>query len=184
MIRPYLEAGKLVTTHGVRGELKMELWCGEAALLKKAKTLYGTAAGGRPVQVQMLRQLPNSMAILKLEGVDDMDAARRLVGSMLYFDRNDVQLAKGVCFISDLLGCQVEDADTGRIYGTVLSVTHPGPQDIYTVKTPSGEERMFPGVPAFLVDKQPEQGRILIRPIAGMFDDDVVLDKPGEGEDA
>ncbi len=178
MIRPYLEAGKLVTTHGVRGELKMELWCGEAALLKRAKVLYGTAEGGKPMAVQALRQLPNSMAILKLEGVDDMDAARRLVGSMLYFDRNDVRLAKGVCFISDLLGCEVRDADDGRVYGTVKSVTHPGPQDIYTVVTPSGEERMFPGVPAFLVDKQPEAGYISIRPIPGMFDDDVVLDKP------
>ncbi len=184
MIRPYLEAGKLVTTHGVRGELKMELWCGEAALLKRAKTLYGTAEGGRPVKVQALRQLPGSMALIKLEGVEDMDAARRMVGSMLYFDRNDVRLAKGVCFISDLLGCRVEDADTGRVYGTVKSVTHPGPQDIYTVVTPSGEERMFPGVPAFLVDKQPKEGRILIRPIPGMFDDDVILDVAQPEEEA
>ena len=184
MIRPYLEAGKLVTTHGVRGELKMELWCGEAALLKHAKTLYGTAEGGRPVKVLALRQLPGDMALLKLEGVDDMDAARKLVGTMLYFDRNDVRLAKGVSFISDLLGCEVRDADTGCVYGTVKSVTHPGPQDIYTVATPSGEERMFPGVPAFLVDKKPEEGFILIRPIPGMFDDDVLEDRAGAEEEA
>lgn len=177
MIRPYLEAGKLVTTHGVRGELKMELWCGEAALLRRAKTLYGTADGGRPVQVHSLRQLPGSMALIKLAGVEDMDAARRMVGSMLYFDRNDVKLARGVCFISDLLGCEVRDADTGRVYGTVKSITHPGPQDIYTVTTPDGE-RMFPGVPAFLKAKCPEEGYILVTPIPGMFDDDAVVDKP------
>ena len=51
--------------------------------------------------------------------------------------------------MADLIGCEVRDADTGKVYGVVTSVDHPGAQDIYTAKAPSGKEYMFPGVDAF-----------------------------------
>lgn len=46
-MQKYLEAGKVVTTHGVRGEMKLELWCDGVAFLKKVGRLYTTprAAG-------------------------------------------------------------------------------------------------------------------------------------------
>lgn len=182
MFQQYLEAGRIVTTHGVRGEVKMELWCGELSLLKNAKTLYRSAQGSRPLAVASLRGA-GGMALAKFAGVDDMDAARALVGTVLYFDRDDVRLPAGTCFIADLLGCQVRDADTGRVYGVIKSIDHPGPQDIYTVQAPDGREYLFPGVPAFLKEKNPAQGYILVTPIPGLFDDDVVLDKPGAQEE-
>lgn len=183
MFQQYLEAGKIVTTHGVRGEVKMELWCGELSLLRGVRTLYGTAQGGRPLTVAGLRGA-GSMAIARFAGVEDMDAARALVGRVLYFDRADVKLPQGIYYIADLIGCEVRDADTGRVYGKVKSITHPGPQDIYTVQGPDGREHMIPGVPAFLKEKNPAEGYILVTPIPGLFDDDVMLDRPDGGEDA
>ena len=44
-MQKYLEAGKVVTTHGVRGEMKLELWCDGAAFLKKVGRLYTTPQG-------------------------------------------------------------------------------------------------------------------------------------------
>ena len=84
------------------------------------------------------------MALVKFAGVDDMDAARALQGQAFYFDRNDVHLAPGRWYVADLIGCEVRDADTGKVYGVVTSVDRPGPQDIYTVKAPNGKEYMFP----------------------------------------
>ncbi len=98
------------------------------------------------------------MALLQLEGVDDMDAARALRGQVFYFDRNDATLPAGRWYVADLIGCEVRDADTGRVYGVVTSVDHPGAQDIYTVKAPSGKEYMFPGVDAFLKERNPPEG--------------------------
>ena len=68
--------------------------------------------------------------------------------------------------------CEVRDADTGRVYGVVTSVDHPGAQDIYTVKAPSGKEYMFPGVDAFLKERNPPEGYLLVTPIPGLLDDD------------
>ena len=98
------------------------------------------------------------MGLLRLEGVSDMDAARALVGRVLWAARGDLRLPKGACFIQDLLGCQVLDADTGRCYGTVSDISHPAAQDIYTVKAEDGAEYRFPGVAEFLVEKCPGGG--------------------------
>ena len=91
------------------------------------------------------------------------DGAPRLI--------NDIHREVMAC-VADLIGCEVRDADTGKVYGVVTSVDHPGAQDIYTVKSPSGKEYMFPGVDAFLKERNPPEGYILVTPIPGLLDDD------------
>ncbi|WP_223385340.1 ribosome maturation factor RimM [Faecalibacterium prausnitzii] len=78
-MQKYLEAGKVVTTHGVRGEMKLELWCDGVAFLKKVGRLYTTPQGGRCYKITSIRP-QGQMALLQLEGVSDMDAARALRG--------------------------------------------------------------------------------------------------------
>ena len=80
-------------------------------------------------------------------------------------------LAPGRWYVADLIGCEVRDADTGKVYGVVTSVDRPGPQDIYTVKAPNGKEYMFPGVDAFLKERNPPEGYITVTPIPGLLDD-------------
>ena len=157
-MQQYLEAGKVVTTHGVRGEMKLELWCDGVDFLKKTGRLYASAKGGKCYNIISIRP-QGQMALLQLEGVSDMDAS-------------DATLPEGRWYVADLIGCEVRDADTGKVYGVVTSVDHPGAQDIYTVKSPSGKEYMFPGVDAFLKERNPPEGYILVTPIPGLLDDD------------
>lgn len=178
-MQQYLEAGKVVTTHGVRGEVKLELWCDGVDFLKKAGRLFPSAQGGRAYKITSIRP-QGQMALLQLEGVNDMDAARALRGQVFYFDRNDATLPAGRWYVADLIGCEVRDADTGKVYGVVTSVDHPGAQDIYTVKSPSGKEYMFPGVDAFLKERNPPEGYILVTPIPGLLDDDFDSERDGE----
>ena len=93
-MQQYLEAGKVVTTHGVRGEMKLELWCDGVAFLKKVGRLYTSLNGGKCYQIKSIRA-QGQMALLQLEGVDDMDAARALRGQVFYFDRDDATLPAG-----------------------------------------------------------------------------------------
>ena len=169
-MQQYLETCKAVTTHGVMGEVKMELWCDNAAFLAKFKTLYRGANGEAPLNVVKVRAHKN-MALVTFEGVNDMDAARALVGQVFYIDRADAKLPKGHYFQVDLLGCQLVDADTDRVYGSIREVSHPGAQDVYTVDCPDGTTALFPAVKPFLVKVEIENRRVLIRPIQGMFSD-------------
>ena len=112
-MQQYLEAGKVVTTHGVRGEMKLELWCDGVDFLKKVGRLYPSAQGGKAYKILSIRP-QGQMALLQLEGVSDMDAARALRGQVFYFDRNDATLPAGRWYVADLIGCEVRDADTGK----------------------------------------------------------------------
>ena len=145
--------------------------CDGVDFLKKVGRLYPSAQGGKAYKILSIRP-QGQMALLQLEGVSDMDAARALRGQVFYFDRNDATLPAGRWYVADLIGCEVRDADTGKVYGVVTSVDHPGAQDIYTVKAPGGKEYMFPGVDAFLKERNPPEGYILVTPIPGLLDDD------------
>ena len=167
-MQQYLEAGRIVTTHGVVGEVKVELWCDSAAFLTACKRVYFSAQGGQAQRLLMGRA-HKGMALVKLEGVTDMDQARALIGRVLYIDRADAHLPKGACFVQDLIGCQVRDADNGWIYGTLTEVSHPGAQDIYTITDEKGNKWQLPAVPEFVKERVPEEGYVLVAPIPGMF---------------
>ncbi len=169
-MQQYLEVCKAVTTHGVTGEVKVELWCDDAAFLAKFKRLYRGPQGQDPLEVVKVRPHKN-MALVTFAGVGDMDAARALVGQVFYIDRADAKLPKGHYFQVDLLGCQVVDSASGRVYGTIREVNHPGAQDVYTIDCPDGSTALFPAVKPFL-DKIDIEGRkVLVSPIPGMFSD-------------
>ena len=70
------------------------------------------------------------------------------------------------------------DAASGRVYGTITSVTHPAAQDIYTVRDENGAETLFPAVKPFLKQVDLENGRVLVEPIPGMFTEAENGDRP------
>ena len=175
-MKQYLEACKAVTTHGVTGEIKVELWCDSVAFLSKFSYLYRGSQGQNPVKLVKARAHKN-MGLITLEGVNDMDAARALVGTVFYIDRNEVKLPKDHYFQADLPGCKVIDADHGKCYGTIKEVSQPAAQTIYTVAGEDGNTYMFPAIKPFLVRVEAEEGRVLVRPIPGMFSEAEEADK-------
>lgn len=170
MIKQYLAAGKFVTTHGLQGELKAYPYCDSAGFLCGFARLYPAEGPISPWLVESAR-VQKGMALLKLRGVDSPEAAGQLVGRLFYIDRADARLPAGRWFIQDLLGLQVKDADTGRVYGTITQVTNAGASDIYWVATPGGGTVLFPAAPEFVARLDPPGGVVEIRPIGGMFED-------------
>ena len=168
----YLPACKIVSTHGVRGEIKALPLCDGAAFLAKFKRLFTSADGAGETRVLGVRAQGN-VILLRLDGVTDMDAARAQVGRTYYLAKADAKLPRGRYFIDDLLGCDVVDADTDRVYGQLTNVDRPAAQDIYTVTDGAGEEHMLPAVPEFVKKIDIDARKIFMTPIEGMFTDAV-----------
>ena len=168
----YLPACKIVSTHGVRGEMKALPLCDGAAFLAKFKRLFTSADGAGETRVLGVRAQGN-VILLRLDGITDMDAARAQVGRTYYLAKADAKLPRGRYFIDDLLGCDVVDADTDRVYGQLTNVDRPAAQDIYTVTDGAGEEHMLPAVPEFVKKIDIDARKIFVTPIEGMFTDAV-----------
>ena len=170
MIKNYLELGQIVSTHGVKGEVRFDPWCDSPEFVKKFKTLYFDADGEKPVKVNSARPHGN-IAILMLDGVTTVDEAKALRGTVLYMKRSDARLPRGSYFIQELIGCRVIDADNGKIYGEITDVIGTGVNDVYCIKTASGEV-LFPAVKEFIVSTDVEAGEVKVRPIKGIFSDE------------
>lgn len=166
----YLVAGKFVSLHGVRGELKVYPYCDSAEMLADFDRLFLDANGKILLDIERIRAA-NNMVLVKLKGIDTVEEARKYIDKQLYFDRNDVVLEKGVHFIADLLGCRIEDEKTGIEYGELTDVTSNGAHDVYHVTMKSGLVRYIPVVPAFIGNIDIKTKTIKVNPIAGMLED-------------
>ena len=161
MKKQYLEAGRIVNTHGVRGEVRIEPWADEAAFLTRFKRFY---MDGQPVKVRSCR-VHKTLCIASLEGIDDVNAAMALKGKVIFIDRKDAKLPKGTVFLQDILGARVVDEE-GNDLGVLEQVLPAPAASVYVVK---GErEILIPDVPAFILDKDADNGVITVRLIEGM----------------
>lgn len=168
MIKKFLECGKIVTTHGLGGEVKVQPWCDSPQELTQWRGLY-LDEGKTPVTVERARVQKN-MVILKLAGVDTIEQAQGMRGKILYLDRTTVPLEEGVYYIQDLLGLDVVDADSGQLYGQLIEVTQTGANDVYHIRFADGTVQLIPAIPQVVIAILPEKGRIEIRPLEGLFD--------------
>lgn len=172
MLKQYLEIGKIVNTHGIRGEVRVDPWCDSPEFFKRFKTLWFDKNGEKGVKVLSCRPHGN-IVILALEGTDSIDKANQLRNKVLYMDRNDAKLPENKYFIQDLIGCSVVDADNGGVvYGTLSDVSETGANDVWHVKDEKGREYLLPAIPTVVIDTDVENGVIKIRPLRGIFDDE------------
>ena len=159
----FLEAGQIVNTHGIRGEVKIVPWCDSPEFLLQFDTLY---LDGKPVRVLEAR-VHKGNVLARLEGVDDVNAAMVLKGRTVSIDRTGVVLPEGRHFIADLMGLDVLDADSGEKLGVVADVLTPPAHEVYVVRG-AGCEYLIPAVDEFLIETNVEGGYIRVRLIEGM----------------
>ena len=173
MIHPYLELGRIVSTHGVRGEVRVQAWCDVPAFACGFQPLYYDVKGEQPVRVLAARPHGN-VVLMKLEGVETVEQANLLRNKVLYMARQDANLPDGVDFIADLLGCEVLDADEPeKRYGTLTDITTNGANEIWEVTAADGRKYLLPAVPLIVKRKDAANNRVYISPIRGIFDDEV-----------
>ena len=158
----FLEAGEIVSTHGVRGEMKVLPWAdGPDFLLDYNRVRIGN----RDYTVESCR-VQKTCNLLKLEGIDTMEDAQAMRGKVLQIYREDAP--EGLIFAAELIGVSVE-AD-GRKIGQITDVLdYPG-NKVYVVK---GEhEYMIPAVKEFILSTDVDANLMQVRLIEGMQTDE------------
>ena len=159
--KQFLEAGRIVNTHGVRGEVKIQPWADSPEFLKDFGTLY---IDGAPVKVRSAR-VHKACVIASLEDIDDVNGAMRLKGKLVSIDRRDAKLPEGGYFIQDIIGARVVD-ENGAEVGTLAEVLNLPGSDVYVVR---GErEILIPAVPQFILSRDIDAGVITVRMMEGL----------------
>ena len=152
----YLEIGKIINTHGVRGELKLDPWCEPGEVFEGLSQVY---IDGRPVSVRGWR-LHQRFVLLTLEG--------RVVSAR----RDEIELPEGQYFYSDLFGFEVYDSRVGQAIGVLEDVRELPGSDLYVVRDAQGREILVPAVEAFEEEVDFDTRRLVLRTIEGMLPDE------------
>ncbi len=159
-MKRFLEAGKIVNTHGVKGEVRIQPWADSADFLLGFELFY---IDEKPVRLLGGRVHKNSV-IAVLEGVDDVNLAMKLKGKTVFIDRSDVSLRKAD-FHSGYYRAAVRDEKGGTL-GTLKDVLELPAGNVYVVE---GErEILIPAVPEFILSTDVEGHTITVRLIEGM----------------
>ena len=110
-----LKVGVITTTHGVRGEVKVFPTTDDAErFLDIEYVLLDTGKELRRLNIQNVKFFKN-LAILKFEGIDNINDIEMYKGRELWIPREEAQeLGEDEYYVADLIGLAVSDADTGE----------------------------------------------------------------------
>ena len=158
----FIKAGEIVTTHGVRGEVKVMCWLDDPEMLCEFDRCR---IGGQEYKIESCR-VRKTCNLVKLSGIDTMEAAQAMRGKVIELYREDID--DEVIFADELIGVEVF-AD-GKMIGNITEVLdYPG-NAVYVV---SGEyEYMIPAVNAFVLSTDMAANRMDVRLIEGMRSDE------------
>ena len=161
-MKRFLEAGRLNSPRGLKGELRFECWCDSIEFLSGVKYLYLSPDGTRPLEVKSFRE---TVGTVIFAGYEDRNSAASLTGRTVYFDREDIPLPEGVFYNDDLIGLSVTDEATGKVIGVLKRIEEGMASNIYFVE---GEKNyVIPAVDEFIVRANPQTG-IIVRLIDGL----------------
>ena len=158
----FLEAGEIVTTHGVRGEMKVLPWADGPDFLCDFSRVR---IGGREYKVESCR-VQKTCNLLKIQGIDTVEDAQALRGKTVEIYRCDAP--KDMIFAAELIGITVISG--GQEVGKITDVLdYPG-NSVYVVK--GQYEYMIPAVKQFVLDTDMEGNRMQVKLIEGMRSDE------------
>ncbi len=150
----FLAIGKVLRPHGVRGELRLEVYTGTPTHLKDVETVYvGDKQSPYPLESSRLHQ---KILLIKLKGCDDREQADAFRGQIIAIARADAApLRAGQYYHHQIIGLTVI-SDEGEQLGTITEIIETGANDVYVVKN-GDEELLLPAISSVILKIEPPQ---------------------------
>jgi len=165
----YTIVGKIINSHGIKGEVKVYPLTDDLHRFSDLKTVY---IGDKKLKVEIEAvRYHKGLGILKFKEFDNINQILSFKDNYIYIkDEDRIKLPDDHYFISDLLNCKVYDTASNLI-GNLVNVLQGASNDVYVVKDISKQkEYLIPAVKEFIVDINIEDKKIIIDPIEGMIE--------------
>lgn len=163
-----LEVGKIVNTHGLRGEVKVVSWTDYPEVFEDIEKVYSESSGER-LDIRNIKYQKNNL-IIKFAQIDSIEAAEKYKNTVLLADREDLGvLEDGVYYIADLIGCKVI-TDDERIIGNISDVINTGSNDIYEVSREGMKKLLIPVIDDVIKNVDIDNKIVTVHLIDGLED--------------
>ena len=158
----FIKAGEIVTTHGIRGEVKVLCWLDDPEMLCEFDRCR---ISGKEYTIDQCR-VQKTCNLVKLSGIDTMEEAQLMRGKVIELYREDID--DEIIFADELIGVEVF-ADGENIGKVTEVLDYPG-NAVYVVK--GKFEYMIPAVNSFILSTDVDANRMEVRLIEGMRSDE------------
>ena len=161
-----IKLGQIVTAVGIKGEVKVYPY---TDIPERFEEIDSLMIESKTAKINGVRYMKN-MVILRLEGVDDRNAAEALRGKNLYIDRKDMwEMPEDTYLVKDILGMTVMDPEGNRI-GKLVNVIQNSAQDLYEIEQEDGKKFLLPAVGEFVQTVNLNKRIMVVRLIEGLVE--------------
>ncbi|MBC8285573.1 MAG: 16S rRNA processing protein RimM [Nitrospinae bacterium] len=162
----WIPVGRVTRVHGLKGELKFYPSDPEDVTVQSGQRI---CLGEAQLKIESVRGA-KSPFILKLDGIDNIEGAKSLVGREVQVAKEDFQLLpEGEFYRFEIEGLKVFD-DTGKYYGVIEEIIATGSNDVYAVRG-EGKEWLIPMIDSVVQTIDLEQGKLIFHCVEGLFED-------------
>ena len=166
----FLEVGKIINTHGLRGDVKIVTWTDYPEDFEEIERVYiRRKTGDEVLNITNVKYQKNNI-IVKFKEIADINEAEKYKNLVVYADREDLpELEEGAHYIADLIGLMVVDED-GEVIGELVDVFNTGANDIYDVKRAGKKNLLLPVIDEVVKDIDLENKKITVHVMEGLDD--------------
>lgn len=158
----FLSIGRIVTAHGIGGEVKMDIYSDDPARIAKLRRVYFDD-DPTPRQLAGVR-LHSRQALLRFPDITTREEAEALRGTTVRVSGSQLrQLEPDEYFHYQLIGLSVY-LESGEKIGTLAEIIESGEVDVYVVRDEGGREQLFPALKSVVLEIDPQADRVVVRP--------------------
>jgi 16S rRNA processing protein RimM len=171
-----MAVGHIVGVHGLRGEVKVDLYTDFPERFAPGEQLM---LGADLVEVEIAAVRPHKeFLLIRFEGIDDRNAADQFRGLWLFIDENNAaELEEGAYWIHDLIGLRVVGEDAVEL-GELVDVLITGANDVYVVRLAAGVQRqqdlLLPAIPEVIKAVDLDKGVMTVRLLDGLLEPETI----------
>lgn len=163
--------GKIVNTHGLKGEVKVKRITDFEERFHIGSTVYLKNKDGEitPLKIICFRTHKNH-DLLQFENYDDIEAVEPLKGKTLYIKKEQLTpLDEGEFYYHEIIGCKMYTLD-GQYIGEIESILTPGANDVWVVKNDEGKEYLIPYIEDVVKEVNINEKKVFIELMEGLLD--------------
>lgn len=163
-----LEVGKIVNTHGLKGEVKIVTWTDSPDVFEALEYVWAEKKHEEiKLTVKSVKYQKNNIIVKFLE-IDSIEEAEKYKNCILKADREMLgELPEGVYYIADLIGCEVYD-ENGKMLGNISDVFNTGANDIYAVSAPQRKDLLIPVTDETILDVNIDDKKVTVHLLEGL----------------
>ncbi|WP_226665729.1 ribosome maturation factor RimM [Metabacillus litoralis] len=173
MAEKWFNVGKIVNTHGVRGEVRVISKTDFAdERYQRGNKLYIFKENSNE-QLEVVvenHRVHKNFDLLTFKGMNSIQDVEPFKGSLLKVTEDQLtELEDGEYYFHEIIGCTMF-TDEGSEIGVIHEILSTGANDVWVVKRKIGKDLLVPYIDDIVTEINIEEKKIVITPMEGLLD--------------